>query len=1168
MTNTNKKSGLIAPGVDPGFPAPVTLEPVILSFWQRCTWFLSRFGRARHCLSRASLQLESADSRAALVDTFTKLRTSDIATDIRLATIVRDILLFLASTAIRGASRDDACRWLQELDTLFPDLPTRISLRWQFLEELKLRRDFSAYSEQAKLFFGDQLFLPEEHFAAMRSLLRGLFEEAGRALCEEVLESAPPDVQACEPFRSTLALCRCPKLFQSRDEATEWEKEIVPESLTFSPAMAAEAALIAARVAEWAGNWEALATAAREATVLTPADFSGRYWLLRAYLHGAALGASETAVPANTPNSPAWNRLCRLLNLHTARTPSHARAAVMILSGELDPPDILERDLVLQLLERALTDQTFRSPSILAECADLSATLSRLAGSLPWIEVNLALKEILLDGKHSAAANRLAQVTTPEAKELFRLARILAGAPSSVGVFLPDDCLSTVEWTLQRITGRSPCSPLCPTDTTLLEALQGAHASDLAQRFPVLRAVINVLQSTVATLKGSGGASVDLKAAIPSHSPAWTLWLIDRIRQLSVTALEGERLLSESSRGDFACAWSLDAWWSYYGPTLPRLPQAIMEVRELLERASIRATRESLRGLQAVLAFRHRTHTVSPSGQPDFSSLSNLLSLGSTFDALIANEMELEIGFVQARSSLKDHQPEIAFREFQRLCAHLDNYPAVTVLWWRPLLSYWLGIAAAKAGLPQAQALLTELVNDRKGVESRAQLALLALQRSDLNSAKSWLATQEPVCPSILYAQALLMERCGEPRKASDLLKTFPARFGVAPPYAAACGRLLAAIAERQFEAAKAIDQNREILREDPSDLIAAARLTRLLLHQAYSVEAIPEPPSIPTVFFSEDAHNGAAISWTASYRLLFRMLASSGGDLSDLHSDVASLSPKKAGYCAWRQFLGRRFLKEHRVSDALGLYTSEDPNPPAVPTWFRFTSAIFRAWHLLNSISHDTDLSSLSERLESSINEITVCADTSSDAVAKRWQFLLSKARILVNLTDDAEPDFAPWNELSPWPFSLVSALWASSSGVRSQAAKLLTPILSTPDSEWTESQRQVLCCLAAWANNDDEDFVANYAKLEESPDSLPVSASALWLAAASVWFRNRNWDRLLERELPACVADLSLPRVRLIIGLAYAQTALEDVTNGDSRAALQRISQARMTLTEGILT
>jgi len=48
----------------------------------------------------------------------------------------------------------------------------------------------------------------------------------------------------------------------------------------------------------------------------------------------------------------------------------------------------------------------------------------------------------------------------------------------------------------------------------------------------------------------------------------------------------------------------------------------------------------------------------------------------------------------------------------------------------------------------------------------------------------------------------------------------------------------------------------------------------------------------------------------------------------------------------------------------------------------------------------------------------------------------------------------------------------------------------------------------------------------------------------------------------MPECVADLSHPRVRMVIGLAYAQSAVEDAQRGDTRSAQQKVRQAGDTL------
>ena len=87
-------------------------------------------------------------------------------------------------------------------------------------------------------------------------------------------------------------------------------------------------------------------------------------------------------------------------------------------------------------------------------------------------------------------------------------------------------------------------------------------------------------------------------------------------------------------------------------------------------------------------------------------------------------------------------------------------------------------------------------------------------------------------------------------------------------------------------------------------------------------------------------------------------------------------------------------------------------------------------------------------------------------------------------------------------------------------------------------------------------------YSDLEGVLDELPVHGPGLWAAAASIWFQQGDWQRILEGTLPDCVADLADSQVRLLTGLAYARAAAADSLDQDFRSAVRRIEQAQSTL------
>jgi hypothetical protein len=121
---------------------------------------------------------------------------------------------------------------------------------------------------------------------------------------------------------------------------------------------------------------------------------------------------------------------------------------------------------------------------------------------------------------------------------------------------------------------------------------------------------------------------------------------------------------------------------------------------------------------------------------------------------------------------------------------------------------------------------------------------------------------------------------------------------------------------------------------------------------------------------------------------------------------------------------------------------------------------------------------------------------------------------------------------------------------------------MLSTSAVPWSDTQHLVVRALLAWTLDNENAFLDDYAVLEPILDQIPLDGPATWLAAARIHFRRKNWKSLLESDLPDCVSDLSHPGVRLVIGMAYAQAAVEDARRGDVRQAQQKVRQARSTL------
>ena len=155
-------------------------------------------------------------------------------------------------------------------------------------------------------------------------------------------------------------------------------------------------------------------------------------------------------------------------------------------------------------------------------------------------------------------------------------------------------------------------------------------------------------------------------------------------------------------------------------------------------------------------------------------------------------------------------------------------------------------------------------------------------------------------------------------------------------------------------------------------------------------------------------------------------------------------------------------------------------------------------------------------------------------------------------------------WDQGPLGPWWLVPQLWSTDEHERTRAATVLAEATGDETSPWDNEQRWMIRSLSCWVGRRADEFLEAYQALEAGLDDLPVEGSRLWLAAASIWFHRENWKRLLVDELPSSVADLADPAVRLIIGFAYARSAISNYADGDIHSSLQKVQQARATLAE----
>lgn len=1107
------------------FPLAFRLPEMHASWLQRAWWGLTVSGRARLCLWAAQRN-PSAAALTALERALARLRKMTGGTRERALPLLCDILLFLTSSSIQRNEFGIAARWLAELDRSFPNSKARLSLRWELLERFRLDRAPARLAEQARLFLADPLasaFTP----AVLRTA-QAMYDLLPSRQRKDILAFAHPlaarDVRVRESFR----LCECPERFTSVDDALEWACRLRPDHLRFAPSMRAEAMLVTARLAEWERDWSGMAACADDVLQEQPGYAPALFLLARAHLHRPGVAVPETVLRAGPPSTPEWESLRLACQLRNEPSLTHAAALLEVLERLSSGVDRVELELILALLEEALTSAPARQTANLKACAALSVRVKRCAGrmpggaaSVPWTDVNVALKDIHVERAYDTAWRLL---EAPDAThgsagdELARLARVLAGCPRQpTTTVVPYGAVAVIGFAMYEVFGNRT------SDFTRLRAgLDTVREDDDVRQFPLLGCCADMLAFAARALSDDLTVRAELFAyEMPADAPTWVVWLWHRLLQLACDCVRADDLLAFHPR-DSATAWFVDCWWREYGPDRPAVPAVVAHARSLLD-----TTRRD-----------------------DWFA-----RLGPLCQSLCEKEMDWSRRLaVRTSPAAKTKNPHVS--GLRKLAGTIERAAPISSRWWKPIVLYALGVADAASGRKPATDGFTALLDGPKSIEARAQLAMLAIQSNNLDAAQSWLEELPLVFPSVIYARALWLARTGDRTHADELLQFIEHRFAhSASPYLRAARRLSAAMAERAGHFSEAERRHEIVLQQHPGDSVTAARLGRLRLRRAYSLTSTADD-RIATLNSSElllGAASGGApgrVGWAAPQLALCRLLVCPDADLDAVRASIRSTD------AAWSHVVAHRLVAAHRVADAEAILDPHDGE--SVARRSRRARLLLRSWRLVTSVwtGGETSL----EGLAPCAGELEAFNASFDDPTIEVWRGLLAET-LRCGRTATA-PRTGMW-PASVAPLDQIDALWSADADVRHHAAQSLRQAL-VPIRHDSSIQHVLLCGLTEWISGNDDGFLESYARLTPQLPRLPVEAASLWNAAASIWYRRRAWNNLLEDDLPDCVEDLAHPRTRLLIGLAYANAAADASVKGDLRHALRNVRQARVALEE----
>jgi len=1127
---------------------------------QRIVWQFGRLGRARLGLWKACERPDDAPVWQSLERTLQKLRDRRKPGESKTDGVICDLLIHLAWHSLHVGDLDASCRRLGELDAYHvdgADLSPRVSLRWSNMERLLVVNELRAYVEQARRFVADPLVGRAEAAEVLKAT-RIVYEQVSPIDCAAVLSSANGLLGRSPVLKACLAVCQCPERFASAGEAASWASRVPLEHTAFSSRLKIDARLIHARAAEWAGNFDLMEKRASEAVGAAPGHLSACYWLARARLYHSGRDPSEALNAARPPESVEWTRLRRQIDLYLRPHWDEAEAILPDLAATDATADTTERVLITRLLQPALSVDPWWDDVEMDRAAGIAARVEAIVGRQAWAQPAIALWEIRHGRPYAAAIARLeaedVRGVSPS-RTLCRLARVLAGCPVGDAEDR-DECLEVIETAMARALGAIPerhrHAARTDNDRQLWAALADTLRSPWCERFPALRAAVDVLRFAMAALlPGEAWPSPEIEGESRRRASPWMIWLYARAVLARWLPAQAACVPPGLDLANPLVARSVADRWMLYGHVSGDVPPAIEQCRQRVE--------------SRAAAGKGRPETPFPPG--------------SLAGRLVERESHLREACRANGEPVDASGRGEAAGRWATLLGDLAGMGLMTAAWWAPAVRYRYGVALACSGSPEAREVLEGLVEGPKGLEARAQLALLAVQRGDLETAERLLGDAPPVFPAIVYGQALLAHRRGDHAPACRQLESLAAGFSAVPsPYHLAARRLSAAIAERQGQPEKAEQLHRATLAECPADDVSLARLRRLVLKRGYAEARAGRPMesgSADGVF----PDSPATIPWSRRHAMLQRALLCTKEQVDGVRSAVVAAWGGSERADAWFQVIARRLLQAGRPREAGTLLDSTDL--AAAPAWNRRSRLILRAWQLLGSVwsppvNRSREENGAIERQDTAsapggiLEQIRDCAQkieqlstAGNDEDLRRWHFLIERARAL-GYDERREIAGEAWGALAGWPIAALPHLWSGSKDERVQAAESLAAAVGSAEVGWNDHQRRLLTALSSWAGGRHDAFLDVYSELESVLDELPVRGPGLWVAAASLWFRRGDWNRILEGNLPNCVADLADSQVRLLTGFAYARAATADCLNEDFRSAVRRIEQAQSTLDE----
>lgn len=1147
---TEEKGG--GEGFLPSNSPPFEPVPPKISLLGRICWPFTYEGRARRGLQLACEFPDEPKRTENVTKALFKLRARKGTLSSSARALHADLLVHLVWKALARGDIQQSAEYLSSLDSDFPVLEAKTALRWDFMCALWAEGERDAFVRQAGLFVADVRAANTSRESMVLDVIKTIYEQISPSVCASVIGKAHKTILGRAQVQAALALCTCPPAFADVAEARKWTAQISPDGLSFSMVMAADAHLVAAQAAETENKFEGMLDSALQALRLAPSHRPVLYWLTRTKLHDAKANPAEHLGPVAVSGDSNWDRLALLMTLHQRPSVGTAAATRPMFEGkmgQLAPPEVM---LVVELVRRALEPTLPSAPADIEVADSICRSVQKQVGAVPWSQIHIANKLVRLDCGFKSAYELLEQrdvIDQPWARPIARIARILAGTPLKPKSGLNNDALTVMEVAAHRLLAADSANTE-PSYILVIQGLQACRQDEVFNQFPDLVEVVAVLVLALRVVGGDAvGAWPELQATkLSKNASHWLVWLNARIYLLAMDICSPiAPSFSPLNTSMPAVAWAIDCWNRNRSRPEATDDAAMKEVRACLERWATKGKANVV--VSAILATRKTAYRSFDAAGTPIKVTSVHEELGELADAVCVAELRMEVSYACARQAISQGKAGDAVSDLAALDKGMAQVCDLAVMWWCPLVRYWLGVSHAHQQNKNAAAILQGLVGGPRDNESRAQLSLLALRDGLVTEAAQRLEGASDSVPSVRYARALTLARSGKPLEARQLLGSDDAaRVFAESVYALPAHRLAAAIEERCDNRDEGDRLNGAVLEAHPDDEVAGIRLGRSLLERAYS--QFRTQRSMPGASIGNLLQNlipaiRTNASWWQSCVLLNDLMNAPDDGLSDLAKKVEAQSGDVERSLAWRQVLALRFVVAGNPAGALAVL--DIPVPAGAPAWFVRSRLILKIWQSLIRLPEETGRAEAVQELAGLARE---CESFGvGDATGTVWRTLADLGVILGSGRYSVPPE--RWRSLASSPMAHIPFLFDSDPKQRRIAAEALLPAIDSNGIMWNEEQRLLLHALAAWAAEKDDLYVEQYSYLEPVLDELPACARDLWASAALIRYSRADWEKLTGDELPECLADMSDPLVCLILELADARATVGDLKNPSQKVA-----------------